>query len=101
MGSGLSNNSSNGLPIDGNWLAAYQDLGLVGVTFCAVLLLFVLVSAYFQPRSERRALALFLVTYLLVTSFTETGLSDASVYLLELALAASLLVPPAADRSLV
>ena len=101
LGSGLSNNSSNGLPIDGNWLAAYQDLGLVGVTFCAVLLLFVLVSAYFQPRSERRALALFLVTYLLVTSFTETGLSDASVYLLELALAASLLVPPAADRSLV
>ena len=57
------------------------------------MLLFVLVNAYFQPRGERRALALFLVTYLLVTSLTETGLSDASVYLLELALAASLLVP--------
>jgi O-antigen ligase len=101
LGFGLSNNSSNGLPIDGNWLAAYQDLGLVGVTLCAALLLFVLVNAYFQPRSERRALALFLVTYLLVTSFTETGLSDASVYLLELVLAASLLVPPEPDRSLV
>ena len=64
-------------------------------------MLFVLVlTAYFQPRGERRALALFLVTYLLVTSFTETGLSDASVYLLELALAASLLVPPTPDRSL-
>ena len=57
------------------------------------MLLFVLVTAYFQPRSERRALALFLVTYLIVTSLTETGLSDASIYLLELALAASLLVP--------
>jgi hypothetical protein len=99
FGYGLSNKASNGLPIDSNWLAAYQDLGLVGAAICAALLLFVLVAAYFQPRSERRALALFLVTYLLVTSFTETGLSDASVYLLELALAASLLVR-SADRSL-
>ena len=77
-----------------------MTLGLVGVGICAALLLFVLVNAYFQPRSERRALALFLVTYLMITSYTETGLSDASVYLLELSLAASLLVPPAADRSL-
>ena len=65
------------------------------------MVLFVLVNAYFQPRSERRALALFLVAYLMVTSYTETGLSNASMYLLELALAASLLVPPVADRSLV
>jgi hypothetical protein len=100
FGFGLSNKASNGLPIDSNWLAAYQDLGLAGAAICAALLLFVLINAYFQPRGERRALALFLVTYLLVTSFTETGLSDASVYLLELALAASLLVPPTPDRSL-
>jgi hypothetical protein len=100
FGFGLSNKGSNGLPIDSNWLAAYYDLGLAGVTIIAAFLLFVLVSAYFQPRSERRALALFLVTYLLVTSYTETGLSDASMYLLELALAASLLVPRAQDRSL-
>jgi hypothetical protein len=33
------------------WFAAYQDLGLVGVSICAALLLFVLVNAYFQPRS--------------------------------------------------
>ena len=101
FGYGLSNKGFDGLPIDGNWYAAYYDLGLVGVGICAALLLFVLVNAYFQPRSERRALALFLVTYLMITSYTETGLSDASVYLLELSLAASLLVPPAADRSLV
>ena len=100
FGYGLSNKGFNGLPIDSNWLAAYQDLGLVGVSIVAAMLLFVLVNAYFQPRSERRALALFLVTYLMVTSYTETGLSNASMYLLELALAASLLVPPAADRSL-
>jgi O-antigen ligase/polysaccharide polymerase Wzy-like membrane protein len=100
FGYGLSNKSFNGLPIDSNWLAAYYDLGLFGVAICATLILFVLVAAYFQPRGPRRAVALFLVTYLLITSLTETGLSDASIYLLELTLAASLLVPPDAGRSL-
>ena len=101
VGYGLSNKGFDGLPIDSNWLAAYYDLGLIGVAIVAAMVLFVLVSAYFQPRSVRRALALFLVVYLMVTSYTETGLSDASMYLLELSLAASLLVPPDPDRSLV
>ena len=57
------------------------------------MILFVLISAYFLPRGEKRALALFLAVYFLVASFTETGFSDASTYLLELVLAASLLVP--------
>lgn len=92
FGYGLSNKSFNGLPIDSNWLASYYDLGLIGVTLGASCLLFVLISAYFTERSPRAAVALFLVTYLLVTSYTETGLSDASAYLLELALAASLLL---------
>ena len=44
------------------------------------------------PASRGEApLALFLATYCLVASFTETGFSDASTYLLELTLAASLL----------
>lgn len=92
FGYGLSNKSFNGLPIDSNWLASYYDLGLIGVALGASCLLFVLISAYFTERSPRAAVALFLVTYLLVTSYTETGLSDASAYLLELALAASLLL---------
>lgn len=98
FGYGLSNKAFTGLPIDSNWLAAYFDLGLVGVAICAALLLFVLVNGYFQPRSPQSACALFLATYLLVTSLTETGLSDASVYLLELSLAASLLVPSVVER---
>ncbi len=98
FGYGLSNKAFNGLPIDSNWLAAYLDLGIIGVTLSAMMLLFVLVSAYFQPRGAARALALFIVTYLIITSLTETGLSDASAYLLELTLAASLLVPPAGRR---
>jgi hypothetical protein len=96
VGFGLSNKSFNGLPIDSNWLAAYWDLGLIGVGLCAGLLLFVLVNAYFQPSGPQRALALFIVIYLLVRSFIETGLTDASTNLLELTLAASLLAPPVA-----
>lgn len=96
LGFGLSNISFNGLPIDSNWLAAYQTQGLFGVVVCAVILLFLLVKAYFQPRGLERALALFLVVYCLVASFTEVGFTDASMYLLDLFLAASLLVPSAA-----
>ena len=47
-----------------------------------------------QSVSLRVALALFLVVYCLVASFTEVGFTDASMYLLELTLAASLLVLP-------
>jgi hypothetical protein len=99
FGFGLSNLSFGGLPIDSNWLGAYLDLGLAGVVICATMLLFPLVAANFQPRGVERALGLFLVTYCLVSSFTETGLSNPSPYFLDLTLAASLLVPPAWDRS--
>ncbi len=99
FGFGLSNDSFNGLPIDSNWLASYQSQGLFGVILCAVMLIFLLALAYFQPRGVQRALALFLVTYCLVASFTEVGFTGPSPYLLELTLAASLLVPPAATRN--
>ena len=41
-----------------------------------------------------RAMAVFLIVYCLIASFTETGLGDASTYLLDLTLAASLLAAP-------
>jgi hypothetical protein len=93
FGFGLSNKSYNGLPVDSNWLACYLDEGLAGVILSAAVLVFVLISAFFMPLGKSRALALFLSTYVLVASFTETGFSDASTYLLELALAASLIMP--------
>jgi O-Antigen ligase len=99
FGFGLSNDSFNGLPIDSNWLASYQSQGLFGVVICATMLIFLLALAYFQPRGVQRALALFLVTYCLIASFTEVGFTGPSPYLLELTLAASLLVPPGATRS--
>lgn len=99
FGFGLSNASFNGLPIDSNWLASYQEQGLIGVVLCAIILLTLMVTAYFRPPSVQRALALFLVTYCMLASFTEVGFTDASAYLLDLFVAASLLVPSAAtDR---
>lgn len=99
FGFGLSNSSFNGLPIDSNWLASYQEQGLYGVGICIAILAFLLISAYFHSRGVQRALALFLITYCLIASFTEVGFTDASPYLLELTLAASLIVrsPASAD----
>jgi hypothetical protein len=100
FGFGMSNLSFNGLSIDSSWIGAYLDFGLLGVAICAAMVLFLFVRAYFQPIGPQRAIALFLVTYGLLSSFTETGLSDPSLYLLELALAASLLVPaPSGDAA--
>ena len=93
FGFGLSNKSFSGLPVDSNWLASYLDEGLAGVILSAVVLLFVIVSAFFMPRGKAKAVALFLGAYVFVASFTETGFSDASTYLLELTLAASLIMP--------
>jgi hypothetical protein len=98
FGFGLSNASINGLPIDSNWLASYMMEGLFGVVVCAAMLTFLLVAAFFQPHGVQRALALFLVTYCALASFTEVGFTDVSTYLLHLAVAASLLVTPLAAR---
>ncbi|MGH8773950.1 MAG: O-antigen ligase domain-containing protein [Jiangellaceae bacterium] len=95
FGSGLSNKSFNGLPIDSNWLAVYLDQGWFGVFVDAALLLVLILLAMTHRRGIRRAVALFLVTYCLVASISETGLGDASPYLLNLVVAASLLAAPA------
>src|SRR5215469_11169759 len=100
FGFGLSNSSFNGLPIDSNWLASYQEQGLIGVSVCILILAFLFLAAYFHPPGLRRALALFLVTYCLTASFTEDGFTDATPYLLELALAASVLMPALASRTM-
>ena len=93
FGFGLSNVSINGLPIDSNWLASYMQEGLFGVAICAAVLLWLLVYAFFQPPSMRRALALFILVYCLLASFTEDAFTDVSTYLLDLIVAASLLAP--------
>lgn len=93
FGFGISNGTFNGQPIDNNWLDSYQDQGLFGVIVCAVILGFLLVATFFQARSVYRSLALFFVVYALLASFTEDGITNASAYMLDVTVAASLLVP--------
>lgn len=95
FGFGLSNSSFNGLPIDSNWLSAYEELGLLGVAICAAILVYLIVASFFQTSRMERAIALFLVVYCVVASFTETSITDVSPYMLEVTLAASMLVTPA------
>ena len=94
FGWGLSNKSFNGLPIDSNWVAVYLDQGWFGVAIDAALLLLLIFLAVAYHSGLRRAIALFLVTYCGLASITETGLGDASPYLLELVVAASLVTAP-------
>jgi hypothetical protein len=63
------------------------------------LLLYLLVASYFHERGVERSLALFLTCYCLVASFTEVGFTDVSPYLLEICLAASLVVSTRQSRS--
>ena len=93
FGEGLSNKSFNGLPVDSNWVATYLDLGWFGLVIQVTFLLLLLLMAATHVRGARRAVALFLIGYCVVASITETGLGDASPYLLDLVVAAALLVP--------
>lgn len=93
FGFGLSNGSFNGLPVDSNWMLSYQDQGLFGVIMCAVILVYVLIAAFFQSRGMRRALALFFVIYCIMASITEDGITNPSTYMLDVTVAASLLLP--------
>jgi hypothetical protein len=98
FGFGLSNGSFRGLPIDSNWLDSYQDQGLFGDTVCALIIIFLIVAACVQVRNVNRALALFLAVYILVASFTEDGITNPSPYLLDAAIAASLVAAPILTR---
>lgn len=91
FGVGLTDKSFNGLPIDNGWLAIYHEQGLLGLTIVSAFLVALIIGAATRPSSPARACAIFLIVYCLVASYTEVGLGGASLYLLHLAVAASLL----------
>jgi hypothetical protein len=93
IGSGVSNASFDGKPIDNGWLTTYHDQGLIGTALLGAALLTLVIAIASRPPGAARAMALFLVAYVLVASLTETGIGGATTYLLDLAVAASLLVP--------
>lgn len=82
------------LSIDSSWLSTYEQQGLFGDVIIALALLLLLGIAFLSPRGPARALALFLIIYCLVSSYAETGLGDASSYLLDLTVAMSVLMAP-------
>lgn len=94
FGFGISNNSFDGLPVDSSWLSTYQDQGLAGDGIDGAIVVVLLGAACASPKGPRRAVALYLATYSLVASFTETGLGAATTYLLDLSVAASVLATP-------
>jgi O-antigen ligase len=93
MGIGLTNKSFDGLPIDSSWLSVYHEQGYLGLVIVVAFLVTLLAVACLRPPSLERAIALFLIFYCVIASYTEAGLGDASPYLLNLALAAALLTP--------
>jgi hypothetical protein len=95
FGSGLSNQSFQGLAIDSNWVATFLDQGWYGILVQVSFLLVLVFMAVTHVRGPRRAISLFLIVYCVVASITETGLGSPSPYLLDLTVAASLLVRPA------
>ena len=99
FGSGMSDLSYNGLPIDSNWVGTYHDLGLFGVLAEVVILLALLVSALRQPSGPGRAIAIQLIVYCMFSSITETGLSSPTPYLLDLAVASACLGRPVRSAS--
>jgi O-antigen ligase len=101
IGSGLSDKSFDGLPIDSTWLALYQDEGLVGVGLVAGIMVVLLFKIVTHQDGPERALATFLLTYCAVSSYTEVGPGDASPYTLALIVAASLLTSDTRARRMV
>jgi hypothetical protein len=93
FGSGMTNDEAAGLAIDSSWLATYQNQGLVGDVLIGSIFIFMLINAFLRPRGPARAMALYLIVYCIIASFTESGMGEASQYALDMAVAASLLLP--------
>jgi hypothetical protein len=93
FGIGYGDKSIFGLPIDNGYLAAYQETGKVGLVAVCAIMVILLLKALSYPKTSNRALAIFLITYVAVASYTETGIGDMSAYVLHLVLAGAMVTP--------
>jgi O-antigen ligase len=87
LGIGLSDKRYKGKPIDGGWMAAYWEQGLLGVGIVAALVLVAAWQAIGNRDDLLRAAALFLVVFVTLSANSETGISNISLYFLSLLLA--------------
>lgn len=90
FGTGLSSKTFEGRPIDNGWVATYHEQGLLAIAVVAAMFLVLGWSIWRCRASAFSAVAAFLVVFVLVSTVTETGISDASPYLVHLLVAALL-----------
>jgi hypothetical protein len=93
FGIGYGDKSIFGLPIDNGYLAAYQETGKVGLVAVCAIMVVLLLKALSYPKTANRALAIFLITYVAVASYTETGIGDMSAYVMHLVVAGAMVTP--------
>jgi hypothetical protein len=92
FGVGYGDKSIQGLPIDSGYIATFHEVGVVGVGVVIVIMAVLAMRALLDPRPANRAYALFLVVYVAVASYTETGIGDISAYVMHIVLAFSVVV---------
>jgi O-antigen ligase len=66
------------MAIDNGWLSLFWETGLLGATLVLLALIAAIITVFRAPTPYVRAAASFLIVYVAIASFTETGLSDLS-----------------------
>lgn len=82
VGVGIGDKSFQGRHIDGGWVAAYRQQGIAGIIVAASLMLGLLARALRERDATLRMAGVFLLSFILVSSWTEVGISDVSHYML-------------------
>jgi hypothetical protein len=90
FGVGYGDKSIEGRPIDNGYLATYHELGKVGLVLVIGVIAVFAFRALLCPEPVNRALAVFLVTFVAISSYTETGIGDMSPYVMHLVLAGAI-----------
>jgi O-antigen ligase len=77
------------MAIDNGWLSLFWETGWLGVTLVLFAVIAAFITAWRAPTPYIRAASMFLIVYVVVTSFTESGLSDLSSLTLHLLVASA------------
>jgi hypothetical protein len=93
FGNGLGDKSYHGSPIDNSWFVVYLEQGIIGTLLVVAMVLVLCVAIVLRRPTPATSCGAFLVVFCLMSSYTEVGLGDASLYLVYLAMGASLLKP--------
>jgi hypothetical protein len=99
FGVGYGDKSIEGRPIDNGYLATYHELGKVGLAVTILVIAVLALRALACRRPANRALAVFLVTFVAIASYTETGIGDMSPYVMHLIVAGALVSPWVSARA--